>query len=262
MINFKPLVLAFLLLILSSLPSFSEELIPTDSKNPIASIRPSASIDSSPLDDDISLTEFDFDRGIFKDEYNTADDNLIIAISANINSNLTKSTDLQSFEFNILKKVDVFWITLFAAQTFAYFEEITNNHETRNSSNLLAEEYHERYSYTEMTITSIGAGLAYRFKLFDNLLEFNNLFELINASISYSGLSDSARDQTYTGPGLKVDYLLHRRISTSYHYGLKFSYNLATVSRPPLDDEVVTNNRERSFTLSYATFGFEIAHYF
>ena len=76
---------------------------------------------------------------------------------------------------------------------------------------------------------SAGIGLTHRFKLVQTVLNSNNIFENVSAFLAGHYFSDAQTHTPYWGPGLKTDYIIYKRFSGTYHFGAKFSYNLASM---------------------------------
>lgn len=105
---------------------------------------------------------------------------------------------------------------------------------------------------SDQTITTLGLGAGYRFKLLLDFLKTENVFETIQAFATYNTLQESTSGESYTGYGLTADYGLHKRTRTSFFYGAKFSYNISYVA---LD-------RDREFSLGWYTFALETGFIF
>jgi hypothetical protein len=138
-----------------------------------------------------------------------------------------------------------------------YFDAITQNHTEGNNAN--AEVNYVRPGGTKNTIMAAGLGVGYRFKLLLDFLETEDWFESIDVFVNGLQLDESFISQKYRGYGLTTNYGIHKRSSTSYFYGGKFSYNIASVTRSAIGDE---KKRERSFSLGWLSLAFEMGFFY
>ena len=104
----------------------------------------------------------------------------------------------------------------------------------------------------------MGAGLGYRTRIFANLLGERS-FENISFYLSYNIFSETFRNETYSGLGIKTHYGLYWRTSKRLHFGFKFSYDLMVLRKSAEDQN--QRGSERSLTLSWPSVGLEIGMY-
>lgn len=111
------------------------------------------------------------------------------------------------------------------------------------------------------TITGVGLGLSYRFKLMLGFWETENVFENIDVFVNYLRFDETFVDKTYQGYGLTTSYGLIKRSSTNFYYGPKISYNFAPVKREKLDASE-TSRRSRELTLGWLSLAFELGFFY
>ena len=107
----------------------------------------------------------------------------------------------------------------------------------------------------------MGLGVSYRFKLFLNFWQTENVFENIDVFVNYLRIEESFVDRTYEGYGLTTSYGLIKRSKTNFYYGPKISYNFAPVKRDKLDD-AETSRRARELTLGWLSLAFEVGFFY
>jgi hypothetical protein len=210
-----------------------------------------------PVETEVSLQQRDTSTGVFLPSYNTAEDQARFSILYHWNYNPREFTNFAGLEFIFAKKYPLFWVDFFFSQNRAMFKTIGEmNTQISSDSRALRE--------TNEALTSLGMGISYRFnwiqELLSPLIETRRVFETTAAFLTYNYLSEKYTSNSFSGPGLKTDFGLHYRMSKSYHCGLKMSYNLATVKKQAGSDS--GSSSERSLTLSWLTFAFDLSYYF
>lgn len=195
----------------------------------------------------------DIDSGLFLDDYNTDEDRNRTSFLFHLNNDLTDLTGIQSLEFLYAYRFEYSWVEFFAVRTSGRFEELTDNNPGDGADSLELRE-------TDESILAFGASLSYRGTWIQDLVNSDKMFTTTAAGIGYYSLTENSRVKSYSGPGLKADFGLHRRSSRSIHYGMKMSYHLANVKRSA-EFEGETSS-QRSLVLSWLTFGFDLSFYF
>lgn len=151
-----------------------------------------------------------------------------------------------------------FW---YGAQLFrhnTYFDAITQN-STSNSTNVNAESRSVRPGGTKNTVTATGIGMSYRFKLLLDFYPTEDVFESVEVFANAISLNESFISRTYKGYGLTTSYGIHKRSSTAFFYGGKFSYNVASVTREAIVNE---SKSDRSLSLGWLSLGFEMGFFY
>lgn len=118
-----------------------------------------------------------------------------------------------------------------------------------------------RPSNQKETVTGVGLGLSYRFKLMLSFWQTENVFENIDVFVNYLRFDETFVDRTYQGYGLTTSYGLIKRSKTNFYYGPKISYNFAPVKRDKLDDSE-TSRRARELTLGWLSLAFELGFFY
>jgi hypothetical protein len=155
------------------------------------------------------------------------------------------------------ERYDQLWWGFQVFQHRTYFDAITQNHTKGSDPN--SESNFQRPGNVKNTVLAGGLGLGYRFKLLLDFFETENTFESVDVFVNYVELDETFIKQKYKGYGLTTNYGLHKRAGTSFFYGGKLSYNLASVTRPALGEE---KKSERSFALGWLSLGFEMGFFF
>lgn len=205
------------------------------------------------LRDGAILKKRDFKTGLFMKDYNTESDKNRLSFLYHVNSDLTSLTDVQTFEAIYAHRFKEVWFELFGLRTTGEFKDLSANnpYEGGVSEDLIT---------SSDTVTAFGGSISYRDSWIGHLLETEKMFTTTAAGIGWYSFNETFRDKSYSGPGLKADFGLHRRSTRTMHYGIKMSYHLASVKRAQ-EDETETSSA-RSHTLTWLTFGFDLSFYF
>lgn len=205
------------------------------------------------LNDGVVLKRRNVETGVFLKDYNTDEDVNKLSFLYHINSDPTAPTDIQSLEAIYAYRLKNIWVELFGFQTTGKFKDLTANsgYEGGTSEDLIN---------SDDTVTAFGVSLAYRDNWISNLLGTEKVFTTTSAGIGWYSYNQTLRELTYSGPGLKADFGIHRRSSKTFHYGVKMSYHLASTKRA--SEEEGESSASRAHTLSWLTFGLDISFYF
>jgi hypothetical protein len=199
------------------------------------------------------LQKRDFDTGLFLDDYNTYKDLNRVSFLYHLNNDLTALTNLQTVEFNWAHRFDLAWVEFFFFRTQAKFEELTENNP--NEGGITAD-----LLQSDDSVLAGGASISYRGNWVGELFQSDKVFSTISAGLGWYRFSESLRGLTYSGPGLKCDFGVHRRSSRSIHYGMKMSYHLSHTKRAAeFEGE---SSSARSQVLSWLSLGFDLSFYF
>ncbi len=166
--------------------------------------------------DDAIISESAENVGGYESLYDTNADRYRYSLSIHGNHNPTTLTKFLGLEISQATKQEIGWREIFASASMVNLTTISNafNFSNLNSSDLLF---------------SAGLGLTYRFKLLQNIIQSNSMFENVSAYLAGHYLTDSFEKKIYWGPGIKTDYTILKRTSSTYHFGVKFSYNIASM---------------------------------
>lgn len=199
------------------------------------------------------LKRRDIETGVFLQDYNTYSDKNRTSFLYHVNNDINSITNITTLEFNYAHKFELAWLELFAIRTTATFNEITDSNPNDFSGG-------EALDLTEESLLAFGAGLSYRSSWIQELVNSDKMFTTTAASLGWYSLSENFSGFTYSGPGIKTDFGIHRRSSRSMHYGVRMSYNLASVKRA--QETELERSSQRSLTLSWLTVGFDLSFYF
>ena len=151
------------------------------------------------------------------------------------------------------------WYGFQIFQNQTIFNAITQNQDPRPGDNVNDESNTQRPNNTKASVLAGGLGAGYRFKLLMEFIQTENVFESIDVFANYVTMDDKFSSHKYAGYGLTTNYGIHKRSSTNFFYGGKFSYNLASVTRSAIGDE---SKSDRSFALGWLTLGLEMGLFF
>lgn len=210
---------------------------------------------------DLVVNTLNYETGIVKDQHSVYNDSSALSFLVHGNLKLNKVSELKMFEVNYSANLSNYtWLVLSAAQLTGTFGSIAENKTSGNTGNSSAEINFVRPEESSVSILSLGAGLSYRYKFFPEIFEWENVFETVGAMITYNQLDDSFRGLKYTGPGLRADYGMHKRLSRTFQIGLQGSYNAAIVKREAAFDKEKAS--DRSLVLTWLTLAFNLGIYF
>lgn len=208
------------------------------------------------------IYDLDSDLGIKDQRRWTGQDKNRISLAGHVSFDYEHLTEIQGLEFNYMRRAQnysQFWYGFQVFRNQARFDAVTQNPDATSSTNTNSDAKKPRPNDAKEAILAGGLGVGYRFKFFLDFLETENVFEQVDVFANYVTMNDDFLSETYTGYGMTANYGIHKRSSTSFFYGMKFSYNLASVTRPALGDE---KKRERSLTLGWGSLALEIGSFF
>jgi hypothetical protein len=208
------------------------------------------------------IYDLDTDLGIKEQRQFTGEDRNRISLAGHVSGDYEHFSDLFGGEINYMRRTtrynQVWWgFQVFLLQT--YFDAITENHPANLGAAVSSEASFQRPGGVKQGIFAGGLGVGYRFKLLLDFLRTEDMFETVDVFGNYLELDESSLDVKYRGYGLTTSYGIHKRASTSFFYGGKFSYNIASVTRDAFDNE---SRRNRSLTLGWLSLGFEMGFFF
>ena len=217
----------------------------------------SAKIETNPdvfLVDESLISE---DRGGYMEPVYTGLDKNRFALSGQISFNHKEPNELSSLELLFSRQLANFtelWVS-FAAKTTtgkyeAFAEEI--------SVDAPAEE--AALAQSNQSLTTFGLGAGYRFRALGRILKNDRFFESVDTFLTYHLHLDGSSDTNFQGFGLQADYGLHYRAAESFYYGIKFSYNLASLRRAARQEG--ESLQDRSMVFAWLSSGIELGYYY
>lgn len=206
------------------------------------------------------IYELNTNLGIKDQRRYTGTDRNRFSIAGMINGNYEQVADVFGGEVSYMRRSTRYNQVWWGAQFFqhrAYFDAITQNHTSGSNPN--GEAAYQRPGGVKDTVMAFGVGAGYRFKLLLDFYPTEDVFETVDVFVNGLQLDETYIKKKYRGYGLTANYGLHKRTSTSFFYGGKLSYNIASVAREQIGTE---SKRERSLTLGWLTLGFEVGFFF
>lgn len=191
--------------------------------------------------------------GLFMKDYNTYEDKNRTSFIYHVNNDLTALTNIQTLEFNYAHRFELAWVEFFGLRTAGKFAELTDNNPSDGADT-------DELRDTDDQVLAFGAAISYRSDWVQELVGSDKMFTTTSAGLGWYNYTQNLRVKSYSGPGLKCDFGLHRRSSRSFHYGLKMSYHLADVKRAAEFEGETSSQRNQ--VLSWLTFGFDLSFYF
>lgn len=206
------------------------------------------------------IYDLNTDIGIKDQRRYTGTDRNRFSIAGHINGNYEQVTDILGAEVTYMRRSARYHQAWWGAQFFqhnTYFDTITQNHMASATPN--SEGSFPRPGNVKNAVMAAGLGAGYRFKLLLDFFPTEDVFESIDVFVNGVQLNETYIDKKYLGYGLTTNYGIHKRSSTNYFYGGKFSYNVASVTRDSLGEE---SKRQRSLTLGWLSLAFELGFFF
>ncbi len=182
------------------------------------------------------------DTGVMNHLYSINSDRNRYSLLAHVNGDLTKAMSLLNFELIYARKLDYCWLEFLVSKNSGKVDTFTSLGGDASAS-----------------ILSGGAGISYRSNYIGQIFSSSKVFGTASAFLVYHMFSEELDGNSYSGGGVKLDYGLHYRSSSKFHYGIRFSYNLGTIMREAVGTE---SNSARSLTLAWTSFALELGYYF
>lgn len=192
--------------------------------------------------------------GLLLGGYNLNQDKSRIGLAYQFNSDLKDLTDLSTFEVEYSHRFELAWVDFIAARTSGTFKELAEY----KAAAISASEASVKEETSDVLF--LGAGVSTRTRYIADTFNFNGWFETIGAQVGYAQLSESVSGTDFSGPALRASVSFYKRMSRSFHFGTKMSYNLASTKRDQnFEGE---GPMSRHLTLQWTSFGFELGYYF
>ena len=205
-----------------------------------------------------TLSEVDYDKGIELGEYSIANDSSKLSLSYNLNFSAMEAMEITSYDASYSFKLDFFgertWVDFGYQQTSGTFDKFSTPSSTLHSG--LNE---EDVKAQTISLSTFYLGGTIQSSLVQNIIQHDRLFESLSAAVTYNSYTEDLLTDSMTGYGLKSALGLYIRSSKNMHYGLKMTYNMATVTRSPEEGETKSQN---TLQLSWATAGLDLSFYF
>lgn len=204
-------------------------------------------------DQDYKLSIVDTEAGVILGTYSTSQDTSRASVGFMIHGNPKDAASLSTFDFTYSTRWNRAWVEAYVGKTAATTKRITNYNSAIATPTV--EDLEE-----SSDLLQLGLGLMYRTTYIQNLLPSNSFFETISAMATYNQYEDFISGQSFSGPGVKADFGIHRRLTQRFHIGGKMSYNLASVKSEALEEGA--GSRDRTLFLRWISFGIDLALYF
>jgi hypothetical protein len=208
------------------------------------------------------IYDFNTSLGIKEQRRYTGTDRNRISLAGHISGDYEHFNDILGADFSYMRRTisyNQIWYGFQFFQHQTFFDAITSNQTPAAGDNANDESQFQRPGDVKNTILAGGLGAGYRFKLLLDFFQTDKMFESIDVFVNYLELDETYIKQKYRGYGLTTNYGIHKRSSTSFFYGGKFSYNIATVTREALGTE---SKSDRSFALGWLSLAFEMGYFF
>jgi hypothetical protein len=205
------------------------------------------------------IYDLDTDLGIKDQRRYTGEDRNRFSIAGHVSGNYEQLGDLYGGDVAYLRRSTRYHQLWWGVQYFqhrTYFDAITQNPANRGTN---SEGSFARPGDVRNTVQALGLGVGCRFKLLLEFFPTEDVFENIEVFVNGVQLNESYVDREYRGFGLTANYGIHKRTSTSFFWGAKMSYNVASVSRRPIVNEPRST---RSLALGWPSFGLELGVFF
>lgn len=211
--------------------------------------------EATPYNEQLTLEEKNRSLGLIS-SYDIIDDKTFLTFAGHINADMAGLTDLMGLQISYMKRLKHFWLNGFLSTTRTTFETISHQNDFLDPADPIADDTNE-------SIISLGAGAGYRFfwiqQLLDSIFDTRDIYEYTTASLVYHTLSEKHTGNSFTGFGLQTEFTIAKRLSPSYHLGVKTSYNISSVKRKVPEGESASAN---SLAISWLSLALELGFYF
>lgn len=211
------------------------------------------------LRDESMIYDLNNELGIRDQRRYTGGDRSRLSISGHLNGNYEHFNELLGFDLIWMRRTtryNQFWWGAQLFQHRVYFENVTEN-ATAGGTN--SEASFQRPADVKDSVLGFGPGVGYRFKLLLDFFPTEDAFETVDVFVNRLSFNEKYIGKTYDGWGLTTNYGIHKRTSTSFFWGGKFSYNVGTVTRPAIDGE---SKSDRSLALGWLSIAAEIGLFY
>lgn len=206
------------------------------------------------------IYNFNNELGIKDQRRYTGTDRNRLSIAGHVYGNYEQFSDMLGGEISYMRRSTRYHQMWYGAQFFqqkTYFDAITKNASPNTRPN--SEGSFNRPGEVKNTVMAIGLGVGYRFKLLLDFFETEDVFESIDVFVNAVQLDETFIGEKYRGYGLTTNYGIHKRSGTSFFYGGKFSYNVASVTRNAIENE---KKSDRSLSLGWLSLALELGFFF
>lgn len=189
----------------------------------------------------------------------TGNDRNRLSVAGHVSGDYEHFNELIGGEATYMRRTERYDQIWLGAQVFrhrVYFEQIGQNPSFGGAD---SDASTPRPADVKDNMLGYGAGVSYRFKFFLDFFETEDVFESVDVFLNMVELDETYIKEKYRGWGLSTNYGIHKRSSTSYFYGGKFSYNVAHVTRGAKGDE---SKSERSLSLGWLSLALELGFFF
>jgi hypothetical protein len=206
------------------------------------------------------IYDLNTDLGIKDQRRYTGTDKNRFSLSGHVSGDYEHWGELLGLEAVYMRRSDRYnrlWYGAQVMQVNTQFGAVTQNPTT--GSDINSDTKVPRPDDAKNSILGLGLGVGYRFKLLLDFFRTEDTFENIDVFANAVRMKENFNGQDYSGWGLTTSYGIHKRASTSFFYGGKLTYNLASVTRSAVADEP---KRERSLSLGWTSLAFEFGYFF
>ncbi|TNF01321.1 MAG: hypothetical protein EP326_04640 [Deltaproteobacteria bacterium] len=203
--------------------------------------------------DELLTRERDEDTGLLREAYNIKQDSGRYSFLYHINADLKNAVDISTFEFIYGQKRDFGWLEFSIAKISGEFQELTENNAALGGESQDLQEESDG-------VLVLGVGLGWRTKYVRHLVAMDTLYETISAQVTYNQFDENFRGESFSGPGIKADFGIHKRTSEAFHFGVRMSYNLAHVKKA--QEFEGHSSPARSLLLTWLSLGLDLTFYY
>ncbi len=206
------------------------------------------------------IYDLNTDLGIKDQRRYTGTDKNRFSIAGHVNGNYEHVNQIFGGEVTYQRRSERYNQVWWGAQFFqhrTYFDAITQNQ--KSGSNPNGESAFQRPGGVKDTVMAFGLGAGYRFKLLLDFYPTEDVFEQVDVFVNGLQLDETFIKKKYRGYGLTANYGIHKRSSTSFFYGGKLSYNIASVTREQIGTE---SKSQRSLSLGWLSLAFEMGFFY
>lgn len=212
------------------------------------------------LRDESMIYELNTELGIKDQRRYTGTDRNRFSMAGHLSAHYEQLTEILGIEVAYMRRSRSYNKIWYGGHFFrhkTYFDAISENPAGGTSPN--ADSAFVRPGNVDNTVMGAGLGVGYRFKFLLHFYPTEDVFETVDVFVNGIQLDETFLGRNYRGFGLTTNYGIHKRSGTSFFYGGKISYNVASVTREPIAQE---SRSERSLSLGWLSLAFELGYFY
>tara|TARA_R110002049_G_scaffold263726_1_gene439912 strand:- start:1818 stop:2513 length:696 start_codon:yes stop_codon:yes gene_type:complete len=165
---------------------------------------------------------------------------------------------ITDYEFQFAYNMGHFWLETLIGQGTADFGTVGSNSSAVGAAT--SEGNFQRVDEDQQKYLYLGVGGSLRSRHLSDLLGFNNIFETMHGYVTYHTLQDELRSEDFAGFGARADTSINYMLSSTSHFGIKFSFGVSALKRAAAVEGEASS--QRSLVYRWNRIGLDYSFYF